>query len=132
MSFSGPQSTRSSGLPARQAKSPSVPRDRPRGSPVDTSTDWDRVALFAGGLIVGALLGGSAALLTAPRSGRDTRARLRRKSQMAALRGHDAWDDLAETLRRARRKLQRRRAEARRRHEVRVNAELDAELSGAS
>lgn len=130
MSYSAPQATRPIGLVPPTGKGKPAPRAR--GTPVETSTDWDRVALFAGGVIVGALLGGSAALLAAPRSGRDTRDRLMRKSQRAALHGHDAWDDLAETLRRAGRKLKRRRAEARRRRQVQLKAELDAELSGAS
>ncbi len=48
--------------------------------------DWRRVAVFAGGLGLGAAVGAGAALLLAPRSGAATRRRLRRRI-------HNAWSD---------------------------------------
>ncbi len=41
--------------------------------------DWRRIAVFAGGLGLGAAVGAGTALLLAPRSGAATRRRLRRR-----------------------------------------------------
>ena len=57
--------------------------------------------LFVAGLIVGALVGASAALLLAPDPGRITRQRLK-------LRLHDLREDAAEELRGAGKRLRRR------------------------
>ena len=45
--------------------------------------DWRRIAVFAGGLGLGAAMGAGAALLFAPRSGTATRRRLRRRIRHA-------------------------------------------------
>jgi hypothetical protein len=96
----------------------SAPRiDRPRGSPYRRSVDWQHVALVGAGLVIGAVVGASAALLLAPQSGEETRTLLRRKARFAQRRATGAWDDLAGELvasarrggRRARRAVQRAR-----------------------
>jgi gas vesicle protein len=130
MSYAGPASR--SRTPHRSTSAPSSPRgdaarQRARRDAGTKSTqrgqdtDWAQVAIFGAGLALGIALGASAALLTAPRSGAEIRAALRaragRVSRTARRRGHDAWEELRDELRRAtrarrRRQLQRREARA--------------------
>lgn len=81
-------------------------------------TNWQEVALFGAGLALGVILGAGGALLTAPRTGAETRAaigaRAARLRRTTARRGRNAWDDLRDELRQAKRALQNRK---RRRHE---------------
>lgn len=85
--------------------------ERPRGSPYRRSVDWEHVGLLGAGLLVGALVGASAALLLAPQSGVETRTAIRRKARFARHRATDAWsdfaDDLADVARRGRRRARR-------------------------
>lgn len=76
-------------------------------------TDWQEVALFGAGLALGVILGAGGALLTAPRTGAETRAalgaraaRLRRSS---ARHSQTAWDELRDEIRQAKRKLKNRK-----------------------
>lgn len=62
---------------------------------------------FAAGLIVGALLGGAAALLWAPASGDETRKVLRRNARRLSERGRDAISDIGEDAERTARRLAR-------------------------
>ena len=75
-----------------------APVQRPRGSSYRRSVDWEHVGLLGAGLLVGALVGASAALLLAPQSGRETRTAIRRRARFARHRASDAWADLAEEL----------------------------------
>ena len=74
------------------------PVQRPRGSSYRRSVDWEHVGLLGAGLLVGALVGASAALLLAPQSGRETRTLIRRRARSARHRASDAWADLADEL----------------------------------
>ena len=72
--------------------------------------DWQTLAIF--GVALGIAIGAGAALIAAPRSGAETRAvllaRASRAKRATTRRGHDAWDDLGDELRRAKRVLRRR------------------------
>jgi hypothetical protein len=118
MSYAGPSRTRGT---ARTTTSPSTGRaasvGRTESSPSSTTadeTDWQQVAIFGVGVAFGLAVGAGAALLTAPRSGAETRAVRRagagRVGRTTRRRGRDAWEDLRDELRGARRALQRRKA----------------------
>jgi gas vesicle protein len=87
-----------------------VTRER-SGSEPDMVIDWQRVAIFGAGTLLGVTLGAGAALLFAPKSGRATRRDLARSGRRWRSRTTDAWDDLRDDLhfaaRRGRRKLER-------------------------
>ena len=74
--------------------------------------DWQHIAIFATGALLGATVGAGAALLFAPQSGARTRHDLARQSRHLRARTADAWDDLRHELRyaarRGRQKLGRR------------------------
>lgn len=53
---------------------------------------------FVAGMLLGAVLGASLALLTAPQSGRKTRKRLIRAVSSAREVAGDRWEDLAEEV----------------------------------
>lgn len=84
-----------------------APRLRPRGRPytrsIELDVDWERVGLFGAGLALGALVGAGAALLTAPRSGAQTRTLIahagRTAGGRAARSAADTWDGLADEMR---------------------------------
>ena len=61
------------------------------------------------GVALGLLVGVGLALLIAPQTGHDARRRLRRGMRRLGWRGRDAWDDLTDELRSARRKLRKAR-----------------------
>jgi gas vesicle protein len=75
----------------------------------DVETDWQHVAIFAAGAMLGAALGAGAALLLAPMSGEQVRHHLARRGRRLRSRTSDAWDDLRDELqfaaRRGRRKI---------------------------
>jgi gas vesicle protein len=89
--------------------------------------------LFGAGLALGITLGAGAALLTAPRTGEETRAVLRgrasRLRRTAGRKSHDAWDDLRDELVGVQHAIRRRklkRAAARdRRRELDMEATLE-------
>jgi gas vesicle protein len=85
-----------------------VPDTRPSD---DGELDWQHIALFAAGALLGAIVGGGAALLFAPESGERTRHNLARRGRHLRGRAADAWDDLRHELsyatRRGRRTLSR-------------------------
>ena len=76
-------------------------------------TDWQEVALFGAGLALGVILGAGGALLTAPRTGAETRAaigaRAARLRRSTARRGRNAWDELRDELYEAKRSLRNRK-----------------------
>jgi gas vesicle protein len=83
----------------------------PAKSHDDHELDWQHIAIFAAGALLGAAVGAGAALLLAPQSGARTRHNLARQGRHLASRTGDAWDDLRHELhyaaRRGRRKLHR-------------------------
>ena len=84
-------------------RQPAAPLDR------EVETDWQQVAIFAAGAVLGAALGAGAALLLAPQTGEEARHGLARRGRRFRARTADAWDDLRDELqfaaRRGRRKL---------------------------
>jgi hypothetical protein len=95
---------------------------RPAPSLDDHELDWQHIAIFAAGALLGAAVGAGAALLLAPQSGARTRHNLARRGRHIASRTGDAWDDLRHELhyaaRRGRRKLHRVLRDRRARREV--------------
>jgi uncharacterized membrane protein YfcA len=121
MSYAGPSRTERSHRSARAASTPASGASHlgasaayvPYGADLRGETDWQEVALFGAGVALGVLLGAGGALLTAPRTGAETRAaltaRAARLRRTTSRRSHDAWDDLRDELRQARRALRRRK-----------------------
>ena len=90
------------------ARSPVRPRLAPPLPTTDEPLDWQRLAVFAGGVTLGLAFGAGAALLFAPRSGAATRHAIASRGRAIGGRAHDAWDDLRDDLRRASRRRTRR------------------------
>ena len=82
-------------------------RERAVGAPYREQADWAQAALFAAGVALGALVGASAALLTAPRSGVETRLALKRRARRVRVEAEDRWDGLGRELRMATRRRKR-------------------------
>ena len=119
MSYAGPsrasaasqRGTRSSATPGSGSSRASSTFDRTpsfitgRGG----DTDWQEVALFGAGLALGVILGAGGALLTAPRTGAETRAalgaRAARFRRTTARRSRNAWDELRDERHEATRSL---------------------------
>lgn len=95
-------------------------------APHDLETDWQQVAVFAAGALLGVAVGAGAALLLAPQSGAQSRHDLARRGRRLKARTADAWDDLRDELqyaaRRSRRKLGRALRRRRRTHEMASDA----------
>ena len=59
----------------------------------------DKLVGFVAGLLLGAAIGATAALLSAPQSGRRTRRKLGRAAVEIRKSSGDRWDDVAEEVR---------------------------------
>ena len=70
----------------------------------DGELDWQHIALFTAGAVLGAALGAGAALLFAPQSGARTRHNIARRGRHLRTRTADAWEDLRHELRYAARR----------------------------
>lgn len=82
------------------AKGRARPAQRPEGRPFRRVPDARSVSMLGVGMVVGAVIGAGVALLVAPGSGLDTRARLRRRAR--GLRPETGvWKKLGRELRRA-------------------------------
>jgi len=66
--------------------------------------DWQHIAIFTAGAMLGAVLGAGAALLFAPQSGARTRHNIARRGRHLRTRTADAWEDLRHELRYAARR----------------------------
>ena len=66
--------------------------------------DWQHIAIFTAGAVLGAAIGAGAALLFAPQSGARTRHNLARRGRHLRTRTADAWEDLRHELRYAARR----------------------------
>jgi hypothetical protein len=106
MSYAGPAARgRSSALRPSGLAKPGAPS---RASSVPTTSGGDSSAIvFVAGVALGLAVGAGVALLLAPQSGEDTRRSLVRGGRALTSRGHDAWDDLRDELRRAVRRRRR-------------------------
>jgi hypothetical protein len=116
MSYAGPaRGAATSNRPSRTTlpggsranRSSAVPDHGALPDIVHGDTDWQEVAIFGAGLALGVILGAGGALLTAPRTGAETRAalgaraaRLRRTTMRSS---QNAWDELRDELRQAKR-----------------------------
>jgi hypothetical protein len=106
MSYAGPSATgRSSAARPPELARPASGMAAPRLLVPRPSDRGPRAAIFAAGVVLGIALGAGAALLLAPQSGDDTRRSLARRGRRLTRRGHDAWEDLRDELRRAARRL---------------------------
>lgn len=136
MSYAGRESrsrnastTRTAGYLRSGTSSRPLERELPLGSrglrrtglpPESSQTDWQDVAIFTAGALLGAALGVGAALLFAPQSGEQARQDLARTGRRLRARTADAWDDLRDELQYAARRSRRKIGRAlRRRHEHR-------------
>ena len=130
MSYAGP--SRSSAASQRASRTISSTGNRasrssaasayvPANSGSHDEADWQEVALFGAGLALGVILGAGGALLTAPRTGAETRAalgaRAARLRRSTVRNSQNAWDDLRDEFRQAKRN---RRERKRRKHEAEV------------
>jgi len=95
--------------PFRRSDAASGPRAM--GRPFTESIDRDKAGAFGLGLALGVLAGAGVALLMAPHSGIETRARMARGARSARGRAADSWADLTDSVRdvarRNRKRLQR-------------------------
>jgi len=122
MSYAGPSrasapphrashTTATSGSRSSRSNSASTYASAPSESRGET--DWQEVALFGAGLALGVILGAGGALLTAPRTGAETRAalgaRAARLRRSGVRHSENAWDELRDELRQAKRKLRNRK-----------------------
>jgi hypothetical protein len=62
-------------------------------------TDWAQVGVFSAGIAVGALIGAGAALLLAPATGYETRARLADRARRSGGRFAGRWDEFGDDVR---------------------------------
>lgn len=72
--------------------------------PPEMVPDWDKIGIFATGLALGVILGATAALFSAPVSGRDFREKLARRFGRGQS-DDSVWDQLADELALAEREL---------------------------
>ena len=109
MSYVGPDRSRSTN---RTPSLPSELRSTRTDDELSHETDWQHVAVFGAGLLLGILVGAGAALLTAHQAGAETRDDLRRGAQRTTRslgrRSRNAWLDLREELRDATTSMRRR------------------------
>jgi len=103
----------------RSSRSSAATAYTPASADSHGETDWQEVALFGAGLALGVILGAGGALLTAPRTGAETRAalgaRAARMRRSTVRSSRNAWDELRDELRQAKRN---RRARKRRKLEA--------------
>jgi gas vesicle protein len=66
---------------------------------VEGELDWQHIAIFTAGALLGAAIGAGAALLFAPQSGARTRHNIARRGRHFRTRTADAWEDLRHELR---------------------------------
>lgn len=121
MSYAGPISRGARVSDAESPRSETPPtiavRSRAAARPRRPSAEpAPGTVIFAAGVALGIAVGAAGALLFAPQSGADTRHAIARRGRRLGVRGRDAWDDMAEELRRfarrRRRSWQRRRERA--------------------
>ena len=126
MSYAGPSRTSAASHRASRTTSAGGSRSSrasaasayiPAASESNGETDWQEVALFGAGLALGVILGAGGALLTAPRTGAETRAalgaraaRIRRSTVRSS---QNAWDELRDELRQAKRNRRQRKRQKR-------------------
>ena len=107
----------------RSSRTPSTIATTPSFTDGNGETDWQEVALFGAGLALGVILGAGGALLTAPRTGAETRAaigaRAARFRRSTARRSRNAWDDLRDELQQAKRSLRNRKKRKQQRERLR-------------
>lgn len=99
-------------MPAFDDKESAPPDDAgPIGRSYDEDTDWRSLGVFGLGIAVGLALGAGVALLTAPRTGADTRELIGERARLTRDRVSGRWDDLRDEVghltRRGRRKIRR-------------------------
>src|SRR3954454_1066524 len=89
---------------SRRGKSPIREAPGHRQADGEGELDWQHIAIFTAGAVLGAIVGAGAALLLAPQSGARTRHKLARRGRPLRTRTADAWEDLRHELRYAARR----------------------------
>jgi gas vesicle protein len=89
---------------SRQGKSAIREAPGQREADAEGELDWQHIAIFTAGAVLGAIVGAGAALLLAPQSGARTRHNLARRGRHLRTRTTDAWEDLRHELRYAARR----------------------------
>ena len=112
MSYAGPSTSGRSSVsrpagPSKPALGPPPLRAPVRATP----GGGNRTAIFTLGLAIGIAVGAAVTLLIAPQSGEETRRSIARRGRKLTRRGRDAWDDLRDELRAARRRRREEKAE---------------------
>lgn len=89
---------------SRRRKTPSGAAYREHEGNGEGELDWQHIAIFTAGAVLGAAIGAGAALLFAPQSGARTRHKIARRGRHFRTRTADAWEDLRHELRYAARR----------------------------
>jgi gas vesicle protein len=89
---------------SRRTKTPSGAAYGEQEAIGEGELDWQHIAIFTAGAVLGAAIGAGAALLFAPQSGARTRHNIARRGRHFRTRTTDAWDDLRHELRYAARR----------------------------
>lgn len=89
---------------SRRAKLPVREADGELEGNGEGELDWQHIAIFTAGAVLGAAIGAGAALLFAPQSGARTRHNIARRGRRLRTRTADAWEDLRHELRYAARR----------------------------
>ena len=95
---------------SRRGKASMREADREHEGNGEGELDWQHIAIFTAGAVVGAAIGAGAALLFAPQSGARMRHNLARRGRHFRTRTADAWEDLRHELRYAARRGRKRLA----------------------
>jgi gas vesicle protein len=93
------------------------PKTRAAGSPYRNVADKRTISMLGLGMVIGVVIGAGIALVAAPRSGEDTRNRIREKVRHLRGRDDSTWEKLGRELRRAAKARRMELAERRARHE---------------
>ena len=93
------------------------PKTHAAGSPYRNVADKRTISMLGLGMIIGAAIGAGIALVAAPRSGEETRDRIRDRVGHLGRRDENTWERLGRELRRAASLRRKELAERRARHE---------------
>jgi gas vesicle protein len=93
------------------------PKTHAAGSPYRNVADKRAISMLGLGMVIGAAIGVGIALVAAPRSGEETRDRIRDRVQHLGRRDENMWERLGRELRRAASLRRKEATERRARHE---------------
>jgi gas vesicle protein len=121
--------------PLEPPEGDSEPKTHAAGSPYRNVTDKRTISMLGLGMVIGAAIGAGIALTAVPRSGEETRDRIRDSVRPLGRRDENTWERLGRELRRAASLRRKELIERRTRHEKatleRQRAEQDAGVKPA-